>query len=80
MNIVPRSVSYCTRTLAQYDILLGTIFTNIHAITLYYNFLHCRCDIFKPNDVLLITVICLSIFIIILRSCLILTVVNKVKE
>jgi hypothetical protein len=36
MNIVPRSVSYCTRTLAQYDILLGTIFTNIHAITLYY--------------------------------------------
>ena len=34
VNIVPRSVSYCTRTLAQYDILLGTIFTNIHAITL----------------------------------------------
>ena len=37
VNIVPRSVSYCTRTLAQYDILLGTIFTNIHALTLYYN-------------------------------------------
>jgi hypothetical protein len=34
MNIVPCSVSYCTRTLVQYDILLGTIFTNIHAITL----------------------------------------------
>ena len=26
VNIVPRSVSYCTRTLVQYDILLGTIF------------------------------------------------------
>ena len=32
MNIVP----HCTRKLVQYDILLGTIFTNIHAITLYY--------------------------------------------
>jgi hypothetical protein len=42
VNIVPRSVSYCTCTLVQYDILLGTIlfgtiFTNIHAITLYYH-------------------------------------------
>jgi hypothetical protein len=36
VNIVPRSVSYCTCTFAQYDILLGTIFTNIHAIILYY--------------------------------------------
>jgi hypothetical protein len=34
MNIVPRNTSYCTRKLMQYDILLGTIFTNIHAITL----------------------------------------------
>ena len=25
VNIVPRSVSYCTRTLAQYDILLGIL-------------------------------------------------------
>ena len=33
-NIVPRNIAYCTRKLVQYDILLGTIFTNIHAITL----------------------------------------------
>jgi hypothetical protein len=49
VNIVPRNISYCTRKLVQYDvlletirklvqydILLGTIFTNIHAIILYY--------------------------------------------
>ena len=34
MNIVPSTVWYYTRTLVQYDILLGTIITNIHAITL----------------------------------------------
>ena len=34
VNIVPRNISYCTRKLVQNDILLGTIFTNIHAITL----------------------------------------------
>ena len=32
----PSQLSYCTRKLVQYDILFGTIFTNIHAITLYY--------------------------------------------
>jgi hypothetical protein len=37
VNIVPRSVSYCAHTLVQYDILLETIFTNIHAMTLYCN-------------------------------------------
>ena len=37
VNIVPCSVSYCTRMLMQYDILFGTIFTIIHAITLYYH-------------------------------------------
>ena len=36
VNIVPRSISYCTRKFVQYDILLGTIFTNINAIILYY--------------------------------------------
>ena len=35
MNIVCRSMSYCTRKLEQYDMLLGSMFTNIHAITLY---------------------------------------------
>ena len=35
-NIVPRSISYCTLKLVQYDILLGAIFINITAITLYY--------------------------------------------
>jgi hypothetical protein len=35
-NIVLRSISYCTCNLVQYDILLGTIFLNISAITLYY--------------------------------------------
>jgi hypothetical protein len=34
--IVLRNISHCTRKLVQYDILLGTIFTNIHAITLQY--------------------------------------------
>ena len=34
VNIVPRNISYCTLKIVQYDILLGTIFTNIHAITL----------------------------------------------
>ena len=36
VNVVPHNISYCTRNLVQYDILLGTIFTNIHAITLCY--------------------------------------------
>ena len=40
VNSVPRSVSYCARTLAQYDILLVKIFTTIHAITLYYSTLN----------------------------------------
>ena len=35
-NIVPRSISYCTRQLVHYDILLGKIFLNMSAITLYY--------------------------------------------
>jgi hypothetical protein len=35
-NIVPRSISYSTRKLVQYDILLGTIFLNISAIILCY--------------------------------------------
>jgi hypothetical protein len=39
VNIVPRNISYCTRKLVQYDILLGTIFPNIHAITLYHYWL-----------------------------------------
>jgi len=33
-NIVPRIISNCTRKLVPYDILLGTIFLNISAITL----------------------------------------------
>jgi len=33
-NIVLRSISYYTRNLVQYDMLLGTIFLNISAITL----------------------------------------------
>ena len=40
MNIVPSNMSYYTRKLVQYDILLETIFTNIHAITLYYYYSH----------------------------------------
>ena len=34
MNIVPSSISYCASVRVQYDTLRGTIFTNIHAITL----------------------------------------------
>ena len=34
VNIVPSSISYCTSVRVQYDTLRGTIFTNIHAITL----------------------------------------------
>ena len=34
MNIVPSSISYCVSEGVQYDTLRGTIFTNIHAITL----------------------------------------------
>ena len=35
-NMVPHSISYWTRKLVWYDILLGTIFLNISAITHYY--------------------------------------------
>ena len=42
MNIVPHNISYCTRKLVQYDRLIGTIFTNVHVITLYYYFLLCK--------------------------------------
>ena len=44
MNIVPCNISYGTRKCVQYDILLGTIFTNIHPITLYYIMLTTLCD------------------------------------
>ena len=37
-NIVPRSISYCTCKLMQYDILIWTIFLNSSAITLQYKF------------------------------------------
>jgi hypothetical protein len=40
-NIVPRSISYYTRKLVQYDILLATIFLNVSAITQYRS----RCNI-----------------------------------
>jgi hypothetical protein len=36
INIVPSSISYCMSMRVQYDILRGTIFTNMHAITVCY--------------------------------------------
>ena len=53
-NIVLRSISYCTRKLVKYDILLGTIFLNIsekktYNIKLILNKVRGHCRIFMPT-------------------------------
>jgi hypothetical protein len=73
MNIVSRSISYCTRV--QYDILRGTIFLNSIAITNHISLQHVF-NIISPSC---LSVVCLRANIVLLGTSLVRTKVKRLK-